>query len=428
MEAKTIILRLDNNYIYLNEVIKLGYEKTNLPKQYFQFKTERSIYFEVKQLSFADTGTLKVSVINYASTEYNTFLKQKPISSINRIELEKMEWTKFSPLLFSYKPNMIRDSFSDLRDIELESTDRDNKYFFLKAPNLFAQVSRTPLIENIQCESKVKFEEATFYDGGIKFTAKIKVNKHKLTEEISIENLRIKKEFQNITTWFVKKIGKSFITTISIRLVDNLIKEINATSKDISLINEELIESIKTEQVLKLVKIARLKKDGKSVFNNDELFSILDESNNFNVFNTATDNILEIIIKNGLAKNVKQLNYLTSNKQSLKEKLRFTIKPHFGFVFKVETTSKIFFIWELLNSHATYVWEIAKHMPQHDQFIEKQISFVLVKGREPYKRYYKDLTSKDFSFYLIEHAAKDLTEEERFQIWKKRVEIITRTN
>ncbi len=174
-----------------------------------------------------------------------------------------------------------------------------------------------------------------------------------------------------------------------------------------------------------LVKTARKRADGKSVFNNDEIFGILDEnSNNSNVLNSSANNILEILIENGLAKNIKQLEYLSRDKQSLNEKLRFTLKPHFGFLFKVETPTKQFFIWELLNSHATYLWEKTSQDKDFYVFVEQEISFIKENGREEYRKYYKNLISKDFAFHLIEHEGADLTEEERLHAWKSKLEMI----
>lgn len=165
-----------------------------------------------------------------------------------------------------------------------------------------------------------------------------------------------------------------------------------------------------------------MKDDGKSVFNHDEIFGILNEGDDANVFNSSADNILEILMENGLAKNIRLLEFLSRDKHTLNEKLRFTLKPHFGFLFKVESPTKQFFIWELLNSHATYVWEQEIDNTDFYYFIEQEISFIKANGREEYRRYYKNLPSKKFEFHLIEHDSADLTEEERFQTWKNKLE------
>jgi hypothetical protein len=434
MNDKAIILRIDNSSIYINGSLRLGYENSNLPKQYFKFKNELLIHLAVEQLSYdKETGTLRVRVVDYAPLHYNELYEQAPKFPIQRIEFEKMDWSKFSPLVYSYTLSRLQENFynasetyvsnagSDENDAVKQRIKWDMEHLRSNAPNLFFQEPRTPVIENLQTVVKVKFEEATFHDGQISFTAKLK--DFNLSKEFSIENENLKKEFENIKPWFIKRIGKSFIVTVNLKLVDRQIEEANAVSEDIALINQEVIESIKTQRVLMLVKTARKKENDKSVFTNEEVFGVLDEDETeSNVFNSSADNILEILIDNGLAKNVKQLEFLSRDKQSLNERLRFTLKPHFGFLFKIETNSKQLFVWELLNSHATYIWEKEGNSSDFYQFIEQEISFIKTNGREEYRRYYKNLQTKDYQFHLIEHESADLTEDERFQSWKSKLE------
>ena len=49
--------------------------------------------------------------------------------------------------------------------------------------------------------------------------------------------------------------------------------------------------------------------------------------------NVSAKDILEIFIKNATVKNVRQLEYLAKDKHNLNERVQYTIKPLFGFVF-----------------------------------------------------------------------------------------------
>lgn len=431
---KTIILRLDNSSIYVNGSLRLTYTQSNLPKKSFQFGSERLIHLEVEQVSFEQqTGTLKVKVANYFPPKSTSFNQQPPKYQIQRIEFEKMDWQQFSRLVSSYTINKeLKEQFNNIFQTYSTSSDTSNsvsakrrmewdmEHLRNKAPNLFFQEPSAAIERAFQTVVKVKFEDATFRDGQITFPAKIKdLN---IVRDFAIENGNLKSEFENIKPWFVKKIGKSFIVTVNLKLVGLQITDATAFSEEIASINEELIDSIKTQRVLMLVKTARLKDDSKSVFNHDEIFGILDEGNGSNVFDSSADNIIEVLINNGLAKNIRQLEYLSKDKQSLNDKVRFTLKPHFGFLFKVETPTKQFFIWELLNSHATYVWE--KEISDGDfyQLVEQEISFIKANGREEYRRHYKNESSKDFKFHLLEHEGADLTEVERFEAWRSKLE------
>lgn len=433
MKSKTIALLLDNNFIYVNGIVRLTYEQSNLPKQHFRFNTHLIPGLIVEQVSYdMESETLKVRVIDYSPSDDYEVCQEELKYSISRIEFEKMDWNKFSPLISSYTLSKMRGIFlnasnaypyvsaADTNELQTQGVNWNTNYLNNKAPNLSFQKNRTPVVEQIQTSVKVKFEEATFRDGYLTFNAKVK--DFNALREFSVENEKLRAEFENIKPWFVKRIGKTFIVTINLKVVDGLIEDATAFSEDISAINAEMIESINTQRVLKLVKTVRFNNDDKSVFNHDEIFGILNEGEVGNVFNSSADNILEILIINGLAKNHRQLEYLSRDKHSLDEKLRFTLKPHFGFLFKVETPSKQYFIWELLNSHATYVWEKDVSDTTFYQFVEGEISFIKANGREEYRRHYKDLLSNDFKFYVVEHEGADLTDDERFQAWKNKLE------
>jgi hypothetical protein len=431
---KTIILRLDNSSIYVNGSLRLSYAQSNLPKQCFQFGTECLIYLEAEQVSFnKETGSLKIKVVDYSPSNYAEFNQQPPKYQIKRLEFEKMDWQKFVGMVSSYRINTeLKNSFyniyqtyssaSETEDAELvkQRIRWDIEQLRNKAPNLFFQGPGPFFEEHFQTVVKVKFEEATFGEGQITFKAKIK--DFNVIREFAIENRNLKSEFENIKAWFVKKLGKFFIVTVNLKLIDRQIIEATAFSDEISAINEELIEGIKTQRVLMLVKTVRKKDDSKSVFNHDEVFGILDEGEGSNVFDSSANNIIQILVTSGIAKNIRQLEYLSKDKHSLDEKLRFTLKPHFGFLFKVETPTRQFFIWELLNSHATYLWEKETNDANFYLFVEKEISFIKANGREEYRRYYKNLSDKTFKFNIIEHDGADLTEEERFQVWKNKLE------
>jgi len=433
MNSKQIVVLFDNSTIYINGVVRLSYEQSNLPKKYFQFNTKPLPCLVVEQVSYTkENGTLKVRVVDYSPPNEYQVSEEEPDFAIHRIEFDKMDWNKFSPLVYSYTLSKMEGMFfnasaaySSASAAERDDTFKqqvrwDAEHLRNKAPNLFFQEAREPIVEEIQIAVKVKFEEATFRDGCITFRAKLK--DFNIIRDFSVENGNLRSEFENIKPWFVKRIGKSFIATITLKLVDREITEAAASSEDISAINNELIESIKTQRVLMLVKTARIKDDNKAVFDNDEVFGVLDEGQGTNVFDSSADNIIEILVKNGLAKNIRQLEFLSKDKHSLNEKLRFTLKPLFGFLFKVETPAKQFFIWELLNSHATYVWEKEINDTEFYRFVEQEISFIKANGREEYRRYYKKLLSNDFKFHIIEHDSADLSEEERFEAWKTKLE------
>ena len=57
-------------------------------------------------------------------------------------------------------------------------------------------------------------------------------------------------------------------------------------------------------------------------------------------------------------KNQKQLMYLSGAIQSGTDKIRFTLEPKFGFLFTFNKDGVNHYCWELLQSHASYIWTI----------------------------------------------------------------------
>ena len=199
MQTRSILIKFDNEFVYLSDSIRIGYDKTNLPKRYFSFKNERSIYFEVQQLSFEKkSSTLIVKVINYTARHSEDFSKQVPKQNINALEFEKMDWTEFMPLVYSYTLSRLQETFYNIQ-------------FPLLSP------PRESAIETFQKVIKVNFENGKFHDGYICFTANLK--EYGIVRDFSITNIHLRQEFEYIKSWFIKKLGKSFIVTFNINAI-----------------------------------------------------------------------------------------------------------------------------------------------------------------------------------------------------------------
>jgi hypothetical protein len=431
---RTIILKLEDDYIYFNNSTSIGWEYTDFPKRHCRLDGTRLIYVEAEQLHYnKDTRTLKIRIVNYTSTDIKHFEEQKPKYPIEWLEIDKMDWLKFKPLLRSYNADLIRYYFYNADELFTGKDSMEETKFRLRTdiqslrqgrPNQYFQQEREAVVENIQTVVKVKFEDATFYNGKIGF--KIKLKEYHITKDFFIENQFLKEEFEYIKAWIIKKIGKWFLASIKIKLVDGKIEEASAGSDEIDQINTDLIESIR---ILKVTEFLKKPAKEKLLYSHDDVLSVVNERDGeVNILSASASDILEIMIKQGVVRNVRQLGFLSRDKQSLNDKLRFTAKPHFGFVFKVEGIAKQFYIWELLNTHATYVWEKDIEELASNEFIENEISLIKANGREEYRRYYKNLISKDFQFHLIEHEGADLSEEERFVKWKDKVEAIIAKN
>jgi len=107
-----------------------------------------------------------------------------------------------------------------------------------------------------------------------------------------------------------------------------------------------------------------------------------------NVFNQSESDIIKSLTKTEYVRNRKQLEYLSDIKQTNKSKIHYTLNPLFGFLFLNESKYKYHFVWELLQSHATYIWSINKENKNISFLyakIEEIINVIKLIGRDEYK-------------------------------------------
>lgn len=420
MAGNYIIIQLDNSKIDFSNNITLDYDNTNLPKHAFKFKSHKPIYWKLERKHYdSDTGTFTVTVIDYDSLADTNANKLEPNYLIRNLKFERLDWGKFEPLLYSYTLSQLKGSIFNHSDSLLymkEGNSYQENSLKRAAPDLFFQ-KREPVREDIEIDVRVKFEDAKFNVAKIGFSVLIRPLKQE--KSLEIINLNLKPEFEHIKPFFVKRLGKSFLAKIKLSLLNNQAEAITATSDDINSIDENLIDSIKKESILNL-KHFKSERHDKILYDTNELSA---ESKSLSLLDSPAKNILEVFIANAKVKNVRQLEYLAKDKQTLNERVRFTIKPMFGFVFSAGVNNECF-IWELLNSHATYIWRSNNLDNKFDllQIVEEAITTIKNEGREPYKKYYSSIESPPYDFRIIDHSSNNLTEDERFNEWKKKLE------
>jgi hypothetical protein len=120
------------------------------------------------------------------------------------------------------------------------------------------------------------------------------------------------------------------------------------------------------------------------------------------------------------------LQYLAGLKQDAHYQVHITLQPGFGCVFLIQGATKNHFCWELLNSHATYLWTFDKRadfLPDALAKLERIIQVIRDHGRERYKQAYRDTAFDDiFVFQQIIHRKSDSQVVDPFPFWRQRLE------
>lgn len=432
MEIKEILIKVDNKYIHLNQELAVPIQQTNIPYQYLSFRTHKQIYWKVILLEYNDENQyLRMQVTDYFPSDTKAFDGQKTTKEAKRIAFEKFDWLKLDRHLATYQKAKLLDMLYNY-DTEIFFHEHRripdfNKEQIIKSENvdIYPIIQSKPIYKPIRITIWVKFSEAYFRLGYVTFKKHIKeVNQ---VVEFKIKNEHILPEFENVKYWFSKKLKiKTFNVLAILTITKGELTEVVATSSHIELITPELIDSVKYERTIALIKSPTLSSPDKALFTADEIFSTIEsEDIEGNVFKQTEHDILDFLNEKGKIRNRKQLEYLSGSKQSENNKLRFTLHPNFGFLFLIEGKENNHFVWELLNSHATYIWTIGKSDNEIElqyRRIENAVNAIRDSGREIYKRAYRNNhIDGDLIFRVIEHTdiASDFVDG--FVKWKHKL-------
>lgn len=438
---KEIILKITNEKIWFNETDFIDISCTDIPFQYLKFNTYLDIFWKVEMKDFDKSSRiLLVDITNYNCRDYSSFINQKPKSEIKQLNFNIFNWKLLEPLLSNYqkikfihKLRNYNDKKEENEPIKKIETNSDIEIPIIReTDSIIKNIDNR--IENIETnfieEFAIDFNDSYFMLGYVRFSKYIKKLNKSITFKIKNDNILA--EFDNIKYWFSKKLKiKKFKVRAIFILIDNKIKDISATSKDIDNIDQNLIEGIKVQRTLDITKSIRPHNIDKALFTSDDLFSLNNDNDlEGNVFKQSEKDILEMLIDKCNARNKREIAYLSGRKQSLSYRIRFTNHPNFGFIFLAEGELNNHFIWELLESHATYIWTIEKGKNEIElqyKRIENIINTILIHGRDKYKRAYKTTNQdNDLIFNVIYHKDKGSEFIDEFPKWKHRInELIT---
>ena len=420
---KELIIKVDNQDIHLSPKLTVPIRQTTIPIEHCKFRSHEEIFWRVELLDYnRDTKCWKMKVTDYFPNDIKNFDRQKSTREVERIAFEKFDWPKFEQHLMSYQKIKLLDVLNNHdteRFFREQPTDKQVPAFYVadfsnqhinhaeNDPTSLAPIERKPIIETHKVEFTVYFSDAYFMLGYVTFRKNIKNVREKV--DFKIKNDFILAEFENIKSWFAKKLKtKNFKVNATIITTNGKVTEVTATSPQIQMIDAELIDSIRYQRTIALTKSPRVTVIDKLLFTADEIFGEMETKDlEGNAFRQNEQDILSFLLNNHKTRNRKQLEYLSGSKQAENRKLRFTLHPNFGFLFFIEGKDNNHFVWELLNSNATYIWSIGKSEKEIElqyKRIEASVNTVRENGRVQYKRAYsQNHHDNDLVFCVIKH-------------------------
>jgi hypothetical protein len=424
--------------------LSVSIRQSNIPFEYLKFRSQNDIFLKVELIGYnIESKRWTMKVIDYSVEDIKNFERQKSTKEIEKIVFERVDWLQFEKLLTHYQKAKLIDfiynhdikrytkegsddktSFPILSKMPMKKTDDSIKQPYIKSTEL-EPTNYEMKIRTFNFEFKIYFTDAIFSLGYVAFSKYIfELGKN---VDFKIKNENILAEFDNIKSGFAKILKtRKFKVYATITAADRKITDIKAESPEISRINEELIESVKYQRTISWIKSPKILDTDKSLFTAEDIFDEM-KSNDIegNIFKQSEQDILKFMLDNHKTRNKKHLEYLSGSKHSEKSKLKFTLQPSFGFLFLIEGKENNHFVWELLNSHATYIWSIGKSEQDIDlqyKRIEVTINSIRESGREKYKRAYRqNHLDNDLVFCVIEHDAISSNLVDGFVKWKHKL-------
>lgn len=411
---KYIILRITNEGVFYNDKAFLTWGNTNFPpKDTFNFKERKAIFWEARLLAFdTERSRLTVEIIDYdIDARPAALASQQPKFPFQKMAFSKLEWPALEPLMNVYNKQLFRQ-ICEVGNAHPGGRVAGEDWVDFSEPE--AQKKR------IDVHFSYPLMKAVFKMGYVEVEPTIDELPGKV--KITLDNSNILPEFDHVKPFFAKALGKKTIEVTGYLEIDNEgYVETRCQSKEVNQINEQFIGTVRRLRLEDAIFKPRKITVDKSLFTPEEYFEGFDEEELGNTIRKSDKDILADLLESDKIRNRKQLLYLSGKLQSADSGLRFTLSPKFGFLFHVRGEEMDHFIWELLDSHATYIWSIDRQsapLPAKFKLIEREINFVRENGRRVYlsRGYNKDLV---FSKVNHDHSESGLIDG--FPKWKAKV-------
>lgn len=406
-----IILKICDEGVYYNSTSKLEWDKTNFPdKEFFGISKSGEGYWLAKMKGYRKaTGDLIVEIVGYENSDKPTFEKQKPKALVNFILFEKLNWSKLKEIFSHYQTNKFKEIGNGFL---LEENQVDNEL------DGFDEIDSEKLdAKPLKFSFQQSLAKVTFKMGYVETVRNLKGVSKKAT--VKIFNPHIIPEFEFVKPYFAKYFGTRKISIFGLIGNKNDASTYQFRSPHISSINEDFITNIKRLEINRKIRKPKIIAVDKSLFTPDEFFDGFEAEKGNNIRKSDQELLKDILEARGV-RNAKQLLYISGSLQSPNDRIHFTLTPQFGFLFYIEGSEMHHYIWELLDSHATYVWSADKDQSKSHllKVISHKINYIRDHGRTSYLGHEDQ---KELFFSRINHESAESKLVDGFPKWMKRL-------
>lgn len=341
--------------------------------------------------------------MDYGPRDLGSFRDQRPKFPIRSLVFRDIDWLELKKILYKYSPALF-EGITRQPEVSSDAARFGGmEKYSGKVPDKRAG--------SHEVDFSISLKRVTFKYGYVEFEKPLP--DLKLREVMRIENSFILPEFEFIKSYFFKVFGKKTIQVRGrIHISDGGETTHQLASPEIRMIDEQFLAGIKKIMIEEAVKKPQIITVDKGLFTEDDFLEGLHDEKLGDTLSPSEQDILHTLLDAKGVRNRKQLEYLAGKIQTHSEKIRFTLNPNFGFLFFHQGERNTHYIWELINSHATYVWTFpgSKSMPGHLNKVEEIINFIRINGRTAY------VDNVDEIFHKVIHRGGQL--KDAFPRWR----------
>lgn len=444
------IIKIYNGQVFYTKNDHVDLNQTNFSTEHSVFRNGKENYYEVEIVSIDKNE--KILYLDFKFARFNCaqfFNEQTRIGEFENVKFDKIHLDNIE--VFSMGKNIVFHKDYVQNKIEKVKIEVDNEvsiptnnkkidllhHFEIKNADIISSnetieepVSKKETqdyeLETFTLKKKfqVYFKDAEFKDGYVLVKKKIDFHFYLKKVELKIYNDQIISEYNYIRNYFGRIFSKKFNVETEIQYNSNSFLGEKTTSIEIEKINEDIINRIKDERTAKVIKIKVDEDEEKAIFSVDELLSKINTKEGGNIFKQDGEDVLKTLLNYKDIRSVKQFQYLGGLKHNMDQNIQFTLTPNFGFLFYVKGRKMDHFCWELLDSHATYIWSMEKEKTLENVFsrINQTLFSVKTLKRNKYKKMKKNgEIDTDLNFNIIIHKKVKIGDVDNFIIWKNKV-------
>lgn len=416
--ARQLVLRMADDRVFYNLRQGIALEQTNLPAGHFRFRQHEPIYWLVEMVEFR-AGRLSVRVLtnDLDEAELAAFAEQRPKTTVTELWFEPFDLAQLS-VDFSYYDRaalspLIREADPEAEALLPRTSDRlmvsgslseERPFFFTLERRL----------------RRFRFESGAavlVYQGRRSPVAQ--------PLELRVVNSFFLPEFEYIKPYFARTLGIRKVTLrVSGRVRDGVVVELRVHCPVLGAIDERMIDVVRYRALR--ATLSRAADDpaagpvDKSLFTAEEIGDVAPELGN--VLHWSERALLGEFLADESVRNRTQLQYLAGKLQAPDRKVHFTLRPQFGFVFSVKGEAMDHYIWELLDSHATYIWSFDREevVPKRQlRLLHEALTQVREQGREVYRR--GGVAHAEYQLAVVRHFHANSDLVDGFPRWRASV-------